>query len=70
MNTIDTLLSRAAVGFDRTLSKQEIVLDQRLENTNISNSTKQDQTPVRDIESISSNWNSMSHDERNRYLYG
>lgn len=55
MNKIDNLLSRVAVGFDRTLSKHEIVLDKRIENTNIGNSTKQDRNPVRDIESISAN---------------
>ena len=70
MNKIDNLLSRVAVGFDRTLSKHEIVLDKRIENTNIGNSTKQDRNPVRDIESISSNWSRMTHEKRNRYLYG
>lgn len=70
MDKIDTLLSRVAVGFDRTLSKHEIVLDKRIENTNIGNSTKQDRNPVRDIESISANWSRMTHEERNRYLYG
>lgn len=67
MDRLSYLISNYAKGFEKTISKHENVLDNRIGKSNSNNSNSE-----RNISRTSNQvpWDKLSHEERNRYLYG